>query len=51
MVYYWKSASSSEVHGYIDTYYAIGAALPLSLANYIPTGWIADELDHSYLPS
>lgn len=46
-----KTTAKFTILGYIGTYYAIGAALPLSLTNYFLTGWIADQLDHSYLPS
>jgi hypothetical protein len=46
-----KISAKFTILGYIGTYYAIGASLPLSLVNYFITGWIADTLDHSYLPS
>jgi hypothetical protein len=46
-----KISAKFTILGYIGTYYAIGAALPLSIVNYFLTGWFADVLDHSYLPS
>jgi hypothetical protein len=46
-----KISAKFTILGYIGTYYAIGAALPLSVTNYFLTGWFADLLDHSYLPS
>ncbi|KAH8690184.1 glycosyl transferase family group 2-domain-containing protein [Talaromyces proteolyticus] len=46
-----KISAKFTILGYIGTYYAIGASLPLSITNYFLTGWIADSLDHSYLPS
>lgn len=46
-----KISAKFTILGYIGTYYAIGASLPLSMVNYFLTGWIADTLDHSYLPS
>lgn len=46
-----KITAKFTILGYIGTYYAIGAALPLTIINYLLTGWVADELDHSYLPS
>ncbi|KAF3397236.1 hypothetical protein DPV78_007304 [Talaromyces pinophilus] len=46
-----KVSAKFTILGYIGTYYAIGASLPLSIANYFLTGWIAADLDHSYLPS
>lgn len=46
-----KISAKFTILGYIGTYYAIGAALPLCLINYFLTGWIAGQLDHSYQPS
>ncbi|OCK77120.1 hypothetical protein K432DRAFT_418823 [Lepidopterella palustris CBS 459.81] len=46
-----KISSKFTILGYIGTYYAIGAALPLSIINYFLTGWYADTLDHYYLAS
>jgi hypothetical protein len=46
-----KISAKFTIFGYIGTYYAIGAALPLSIANYFLTGWFSDTLDHSYMPS
>lgn len=46
-----KISAKFTILGYIGTYYAIGAALPLSIINYFLTGWVANDLDHSYLPS
>ena len=46
-----KITAKFTILGYIGTYYAIGLALPLTLTNYLLTGWIADQLDKSYLPS
>ncbi|KAI1848718.1 hypothetical protein JX266_005577 [Neoarthrinium moseri] len=47
-----KVSSKVTILGYIGTYYAIAAALPLCLANYLLFGWVGSEnLDHSYLPS
>jgi hypothetical protein len=36
---------------YIGTYYAIGAAWILTLANYFLIGWFNGHLDHYYLDS
>lgn len=36
---------------YIGTYYAIGAAWILTLANYFLIGWFNGYLDHYYLDS
>lgn len=37
--------------GYISTYYAIGLAWPMTLANYFLTGWLSGHLDKFYLDS
>jgi hypothetical protein len=36
------------VFGYIETYYAIASALPVSIINYVLVGWMAGELDALY---
>jgi hypothetical protein len=36
---------------YIGTYYAIAAAIPLTLANYLIVGWFSSEVDQFYLTS
>lgn len=46
-----KISSKFTILGYIGTYYSIAAALPLSLVNYLLTGWIAGDLDHAYMDS
>ncbi|KAH8202362.1 hypothetical protein TruAng_003435 [Truncatella angustata] len=47
-----KISAKMTILGYIGTYYAIAAALPLCLVNYFAFGWVGGEhLDHSYLPS
>ncbi|KAM0809233.1 hypothetical protein AB5N19_09576 [Seiridium cardinale] len=47
-----KISAKMTILGYIGTYYAIAAALPLCIINYLLFGWVGGEnLDHSYLPS
>lgn len=46
-----KSSSKITIIGYVFTYYAMAAALPFCIINYILTGWIPDSLDHYYLDS
>jgi hypothetical protein len=36
---------------YIGTYYAIAAAVPLTLANYLIVGWFSSDVDQFYLTS
>jgi hypothetical protein len=43
--------SKITVMAYIGTYYAIGSAWVLSLANYFLIGWFNGYLDHYYLDS
>ncbi len=43
--------SKVTILGYIGTYYAIGSAWLLTLANYFLTGWFNGHLDHFYLDS
>jgi hypothetical protein len=43
--------SKINIIGYIGSYYAIGAAWILTLANYFLVGYWDDELDKYYLPS
>ncbi len=46
-----KITSKITILAYIFTYYAIAAALPLTLANYLMVGWIQDQIDQFYLAS
>lgn len=46
-----KSTSKITILAYIFTYYAIAAALPLTLVNYLIVGWLQDSIDHFYLAS
>ncbi|KAH8594618.1 glycosyl transferase family group 2-domain-containing protein [Bisporella sp. PMI_857] len=46
-----KLTSKFSIIGYIGTYFALGAALPLTTTNYFITGWLADELDPTYRES
>lgn len=46
-----KISAKFTILGYIGTYYAIGLGLPLTVLNYLLTGWFSDVLDHSYLSS
>jgi cellulose synthase/poly-beta-1,6-N-acetylglucosamine synthase-like glycosyltransferase len=46
-----RLASKVGVLGYIGTYYAIGAAWILTLANYFLIGWVGGHLDQYYLNS
>jgi hypothetical protein len=43
--------SKMNIIGYIGSYYAIGGAWVLTLANYFLVGYWDDELDKYYLPS
>ncbi|KAK9778119.1 hypothetical protein AB5N19_01659 [Seiridium cardinale] len=44
-----KICSKISILAYMGTYYAIAAALPTALANYLLFGWFdGDTLDHSY---
>jgi hypothetical protein len=43
--------SRITISAYIGTYYAIGAAFPLTLANYFLFGWFTGYLDKYYLDS
>lgn len=46
-----KSSSKVTILGYVFTYYAMAAALPFCIINYLLTGLIPDSLDHYYLDS
>ncbi|TAQ86961.1 hypothetical protein B7494_g4718 [Chlorociboria aeruginascens] len=46
-----KLTSKMTILAYIGTYYAIAAAVPLTLVNYIMVGWFNDNLDQFYLTS
>jgi len=43
--------SKITIMAYIGTYYALGSAWLLTLANYFLTGWLNGWLDHYYLDS
>ncbi|KAJ8609740.1 hypothetical protein MRB53_038977 [Persea americana] len=43
--------SKLTILAYIGTYYALGSAWLLTLANYFLTGWFNGHLDHYYLDS
>lgn len=43
--------SKLTILAYIGTYYALGSAWLLTLANYFLTGWLNGHLDHYYLDS
>ncbi|KAF2482839.1 glycosyl transferase family group 2-domain-containing protein [Neohortaea acidophila] len=43
--------SKITIMAYIGTYYAIGSAWILTIANYFLTGWLNGYLDHYYLDS
>ncbi len=43
--------SKVTIMAYIGTYYAIGSAWILTLANYFLTGWLLGYLDHFYIDS
>lgn len=46
-----RFTSKITILAYIGTYYAIGAAWPLTLLNYFLIGWFNGYLDHYYLDS
>ncbi|KAK0111250.1 hypothetical protein ONS95_001622 [Cadophora gregata] len=46
-----KITSKMTILAYIGTYYAIAAAVPLTLANYLIVGWFSSEVDQFYLTS
>ena len=46
-----KVTSKITILAYIGTYYAIASAIPLTLANYLITGWLNDEVDQYYINS
>src|SRR6187402_897742 len=46
-----KITSKMTILAYIGTYYAIAAAVPLTLANYLIVGWVSSEVDQFYLTS
>lgn len=46
-----KSSSKLMVLSYTFTYYAIAAALPLTLLNYLLVGWWPNTLDEFYVTS
>lgn len=43
--------SKFTIMAYVGTYYALGSAWILTLANYFLTGWFNGHLDHYYLDS
>ena len=43
--------SKITIMAYVGTYYAIGSAWILTLANYFLTGWFNGHLDHYYIDS
>ena len=43
--------SKLTIMAYVGTYYAIGSAWILTLANYFLSGWLNGHLDHYYLDS
>jgi hypothetical protein len=46
-----KISSKVTILAYIFTYYAIAAALPLTLMNYLVLGWLQEDVDQFYLAS
>lgn len=46
-----KTTSKITILAYIFTYYAIAAALPLAIVNYLMVGWLQDSIDQFYLAS
>jgi len=46
-----KVTSKITILAYIFTYYAIASAIPLTLANYLIVGWLADSVDRFYMSS
>jgi len=46
-----KITSKMTILAYIGTYYAIAAAVPLTLANYLIVGWFSSDIDQFYLTS
>jgi hypothetical protein len=46
-----KITSKMTILAYIGTYYAIAAAVPLTLANYLIVGWFSSDVDQFYLTS
>jgi hypothetical protein len=46
-----KTTSKVTILGYVFTYYAMAAALPFCVVNYVLMGLIPDSLDHYYLDS
>jgi hypothetical protein len=46
-----KITSKVTIFAYIFTYYAIASAIPLTLVNYLVSGWFNADLDQFYLTS
>ncbi|KAE9371529.1 hypothetical protein N431DRAFT_545756 [Stipitochalara longipes BDJ] len=46
-----KITSKMTILAYIGTYYAIAAAVPLTLVNYLIVGWFSSDVDQFYLTS
>jgi hypothetical protein len=46
-----KITSKMTILAYIGTHYAIAAAVPLTLANYLIAGWFSFYVDQFYLIS
>ncbi|KAE9990916.1 hypothetical protein EG327_000748 [Venturia inaequalis] len=46
-----KITSKMTIFAYIFTYYAIASAIPLTLVNYLVSGWFNADLDQFYLTS
>ncbi|KAF2110146.1 glycosyl transferase family group 2-domain-containing protein [Lophiotrema nucula] len=46
-----KVTSKMTIFAYIGTYYAIAAAIPLSLVNYCLVGWFSEDIDQFYITS
>lgn len=44
-------SSKLSIVGYVSSYYAIGAAVPLALVNYFLVGWFNGDLDKFYMES
>ncbi|KAJ4292729.1 hypothetical protein N0V90_009392 [Kalmusia sp. IMI 367209] len=44
-------SSKLSIIGYISSYYAIGAAVPLAIINYFLVGWFNGDLDKFYMES
>jgi hypothetical protein len=46
-----KITSKITIFAYIGTYYAIASTIPLTLANYLITGWFQEDIDQFYITS